>query len=385
MPSLFSALHKYHQRADQTPQENQITEMLASVCEHEPSFATFLLQKCFPSLHALRTVRPQTQVPVYPSNGSTVGTKYIDLVFRDASLENAGEIVAVVEIKWWSKENWSTGEAGVPVPQTENYNQFLQRNSSDTNGIARLYITRTNGDTPQGWKSLRWSDIHQIAQDYLRNNWHTKESFGQVLLAHFITFLEDQKVNDITVEYTDLARISESIDVFVKMSNMLTQVANGLPKRLNMTFASREPGRTLASQLLKSGRYVLNWTQGGRLDYCFGIYPTGKLMRDHSFDGTFSDDAPVAVVWLECDPAKPFVQQVRKSEPLGDLLEVDKAWQQATDSRSWPIVYRSISLYDMPGPGTLSQRLETFFNRTFEDFERLKFIERMEEILEQSE
>lgn len=344
MKNLFSALHTYYQRADNSPQENQITEMLAQVVTWKPEFARFLFRRWFPALLELERPQVETQLSVKISEASLAGTKFIDLAVFD-DVERGRELAFVVEIKWWSGANWSADEEGQSVPQTQNYNTFIESCNSRRPVVGRLYLTRRVEPAPDGWTARRWADVHAEARRFLRTAPDT-EAFGTMLLKEFVSFLEEQNVDEKPLVIHDLAHLSASIEIFQKMERLFREVASLLQAEHKLPVAGKVFKGSLGGNLASDGNYSLYFSLSPNLSVCWCIYP-GERFHDVDPAAQFPEGLPIAVVTIDTRPGTPEAKRFRESRCMR-LIENTLGWARVLTPDRFTVVHASLPITDLP-------------------------------------
>ncbi len=376
MTNLFSALHKYHPRPDRSPRENQVTEMLGQVFKHEPGFAREVLKKWFEVDVPPDAIETRTQVSV-PGGGAT---KYVDLLLEDQREETYGRPLLLGEIKWGTGEHWSWDQGvGTWKPQTDFYERWLGDTfHEEAEGIARLYLTPDDTEVPEAWKgkgkAKRWADLHRLAVAY-RKAHRSKDGFGLALLGEFIAFLKEEGMAADRLELTDLPHLAPAVDVFHKVTELLSRVATDLVEPYRK-LSRRAPYETVATQIFKNQRFGLWFRDEAGLSYCAAIYPRGDVFNEE-FCADAPEDLGVVTVWIEAYLDSLLQRKARGTSVIAELVEKRPHWKKVEAEGYWPIVYTARSLLDLPGQGDFADRLEGFFRNAFQDLVDLDVYERL--------
>ena len=275
---IFSALHKYFPRADKPPEENQITEMLSQVLKHEIGFARHIFTKWFPKAPPLSDPSFRTQVPIRIAYDSASQTKYLDLVVYD-SAQDSTQLAFVIEIKWWADESFSLDPDGNSVPQTASYDRFVDNLDPRERYVGRLFLTRRRKSSPGEWLHRRWCDLLAEARVYLSSKSREPESFGTRLLTEFVSFLVNEDIEEESMNFSDIASISKTMEVCRKVESIFKQVQPIMKEVLRDTVAAKSFGNQLLEQIVNQDRIALYWYGYKSLHVVCGIYPSAEVFE----------------------------------------------------------------------------------------------------------
>jgi len=343
MQDLFSALHKY------PPSENQITEMLAQVLRHEPS-----LLKRFFNLDIVGEPVVQTQVMVRTGGVA----KWIDLAIYEKHSDKH-ELLAVVEIKWWSGLNYSPDEEGILEPQTKFYQEFIhdrRRQLNDDSLTGRMfYLTRIKDDVPSGWVGIRWVDVYTCMQLHLQESTGNVSEIGSFLVQQFSEFLAQQSVPEIEVKMDDILKLPQAVSSLREGYRLVSEINKQFSHDNNdnrWSYLQRDWNGTISSQLFGLNRICLVVNANpAPLQIMYAISLPDKSLPE-----------AMARVWVECNPNR-FKINIHGKFVLSIHEQLRKA------NNDW-------ILFQEPKPDdwalTMVEKPITGFNNTRNDTQELK-------------
>ncbi len=345
--NLFSALHKYYQREDHTPQENQITEMLAQLLKHEPGFTKHLLSKWFPKVQPLIAPVPETQLSVRNAKDGKSTCKFIDLAVFD-NVEDCRMLALVVEVKWWSGENWSVNERGMLVPQTESYDSYIERCESKYVPVGKLYLTRRIEASHKDWVAKRWADLYDEAVAYRRARLENAQSFGLRLLSEFIDFLEDENVEELPLNITDVAQIEHTIKVCKKLDTIFKQIQHKMNECFGTAVAAKSFGNQLLEQMVNQDRVALYWYAYASVHIICGIYTSAEQFEEK--EGLIIPvvrGVPVLSTTVVATPGSREHKQCIGSDTMARLRDHPGWWVAEESANSWVLAHRTTTFLEL--------------------------------------
>lgn len=367
--NLFSALHKYVPRKDHSPQENQITEMLAQMFAHEPEFCCQLFRQWFPKHAPLTQPVVKTQLTALIEEDGQVLTKFIDLAVFD-EIENQQTLAFVVEIKWWSGENWSRDEKGELVPQTKFYDRFIERYKPRWPEVRKVYLTRRVDQPADGWTPHRWADVHRFATEYIRGQ-SDVETFGIRLLREFVDFLEEQNVAEYPLVQTDLAQLQASVEIYQKMERLFGRLTTELTKKHAFPSKFGMWVGKIGSDIVRYGHYATYADAGASRFVHWSVSPSPAAFRAYiDRDMEIAEGVPVVTVRVGAKPGSNERQQLANHPTFQALCE-KTGWRVAPPDM-WTLVHASQPLPDLPqsqglDSDTLDDRIVSFFLTKYQD------------------